>query len=200
MKFFILFVATIGIFAKTAIASEVYKNDKCYKKVVNCCFNWGGCGFVPKTIPNTYSCDFKKCENKCKKVCHDACKDVTETIPKKVCVPEVKQVCTKSADYYGGWIAKCKKVTTGERCTTTNTYKTKKVCNPYCENKCDKVCFTVKASCTKVKSVKYAKSCATLTCEKEALVGDAGNPGDHVSEKELFVSESKPVRKVYGKK
>lgn len=71
--------------------------------------------------------------------------------------------------------------------------------NPYCEHKSASVCYTVKATCTVVKSVKYAMWCATLACGKVAVEGSVVKPDDQVNTKAVFVSELKPVRKVIGK-
>lgn len=194
----ILVAAVLLVLAVSADA-EVYKNDKCYKKVVTCCYKYSPCGYVKKDIPASYACDSKKCHKKCNKVCKDVCKDVTETIPKKTCVPAYKKVCTKSYDYYRKESTKCTQVANGESCKTTNTYKTKKVCHPYCENKCADVCYMEKATCSKVKTVQYPKWCAGHSCGEEAVEGDGSKPGDHVSTKAIFLSESEPVRKIIGK-
>lgn len=197
MKLSIFFVAIIAGFVLSADALTL--KPKCYKKVVSCCFKYAACGYVPKALPSSYGCDFKKCDKKCNKVCKPVCKDVKKAYPKKTCVPAYKQVCTKSYDYYGKEKSTCKQVANGQSCKTTNTYKTEKACSPYCENKCADVCYTVKATCSKTKNVKYEKWCPKLTCGKEAVEGSAGKPGDQVDTKAIFVSESKPVRKVIGK-
>lgn len=61
------------------------------------------------------------------------------------------------------------------------------------------MCYTVKAACSKVKSVQYEKSCAKISCGKEVVEGNAAKPGDQVDTKAIFESESKFVRKIIGR-
>lgn len=42
--------------------TQVFKTVR-YKKVVNRCFKYPTCDYVPKAIPSRYGCDVKQCDN-----------------------------------------------------------------------------------------------------------------------------------------
>lgn len=192
-------LAAIGLIA--AASASKPPRDQCFVKSTKCCYKFAKCGYVFKHVPVSKRCDFHKCARKCHKVCKHVCRYIKVKVPVKHCKPVTKKICkpVRGKGKHRKHYYKCYYKVVGKKCYKKYVYKKKKVCERKCHVVCKKVCYTIKANCHSTRTYKFAKFCPKLVCNRPMVTGDSTKPHPYVSSRKVFVSETKPIKKIIGK-